>query len=110
MTKPERDLSKGREERCGSSLDVVQREREREKPVRARGWMQDSEPPARMMLASPKEMKRVASPMECAEVVQAVVTAWLGPYLKGGGVVRGGLARRVGGNGSEGGKRGGEVL
>lgn len=42
--------------------------------------MQDSEPPASIMLASPKAMVREASPMECAPVVQAVVGAWLGPW------------------------------
>lgn len=54
-------------------------ERERSNPVKARGWMQDSEPPASITSASPKAMKREASPMEWAPVVQAVVAAWLGP-------------------------------
>ena len=56
------------------------RERERSKPMKARGWMQDSEPPASITEASPWETKREASPMEWAPVVQAVVTAWLGPW------------------------------
>ena len=75
MTKPERAASKGREETEGLALKEVVRERERSKPVRARGWMQDSEPPASMTEASLWEMKREASPMECAPVVQAVVQA-----------------------------------
>lgn len=57
----------------------MERERERAKPEKARGWMQDSAPPATMTVASPKAMKRAASPMECAPVVQAVETEWLGP-------------------------------
>lgn len=51
------------------------RECERSKPVNARGWMQDSAPPASMTSASPKAMRREASPIEWAPVVQAVVTA-----------------------------------
>lgn len=83
MTKPEREASKGREAAGGLELKEVVRERERSKPVRVRGWMQDSEPPASIMEASPCEMKREASPMECAPVVQAVVQAWLGPWEGG---------------------------
>lgn len=83
MTKPERAASKGREAAEGLELKEVVRERERSKPMKARGWMQDSEPPASITEASPWEMKREASPMEWAPVVQAVVQAWLGPW--GGG-------------------------
>lgn len=54
---------------------MVVRERDRSKPMNARGWIQDSDPPASMTFASPKAMKREASPMEWAPVVQAVVTA-----------------------------------
>lgn len=42
--------------------------------------MQDSAPPATITSASPKAMNREASPIECAPVVQAVVTAWFGPW------------------------------
>ena len=75
ITKPERAASKGREAAGGLELKDVVRERERSKPMKARGWMQDSEPPASITEASPWEMKREASPMEWAPVVQAVVTA-----------------------------------
>lgn len=49
------------------------------KPPSANGWMQDSAPPATITSASPQAIKRDASPMECAPVVQAVVTVWFGP-------------------------------
>ena len=55
------------------------KERERSKPMNARGWTQDSAPPANITSASPKAMKRDASPIEWAPVVQAVVTACVGP-------------------------------
>ena len=41
--------------------------------------MAASAPPAIMASASPRSMMRKASPMECAEVVQAVAVASLGP-------------------------------
>lgn len=41
--------------------------------------MQDSAPPAIIMFASPCWMKRAASPIEWAPVVQAVVAVWFGP-------------------------------
>lgn len=75
MTKPLRSLSNGREASGGVLLKDVARERDRSKPVKASGWMQDSAPPASMTSASPKAMNRDASPMECAPVVHAVVTA-----------------------------------
>ena len=74
-TKPSRSRLKGREARAGTSLEEVVRLRDRSKPVIASGWMQDSAPPATMTSASPKAMKRAASPIECAPVVQAVETA-----------------------------------
>ena len=43
--------------------------------------MHDSAPPATITSASPKAMKQAASPMKWAPVVQAVDTAWLGPFL-----------------------------
>lgn len=64
MTKPLRLLSKGREACCGLSLNDVANERERSNPVKARGWMQDSAPPANMTSASPNAINRDASPME----------------------------------------------
>jgi hypothetical protein len=79
MTKPSLELSNGRLASQGAWLKFVERERDRAKPPKARGWMQDSEPPQTMTSASPKAMKRDASPMACAPVVHAVVTAWLGP-------------------------------
>lgn len=75
MTKPLRSLSNDRDASCGVSLKDVAKERDRSKPVNARGWMQDSAPPASITSASPNAMNRDASPMECAPVVQAVVTA-----------------------------------
>ncbi len=51
----------------------------RPKPAKVSGCMHDSAPPATMTAASPAAMKREASPMECAPVVQAVEAAWLGP-------------------------------
>ena len=60
-------------------LCVVQRDFARQKPVRERGWMQDSDPPASMMVASECRMNREASPRAWAPVVQAVEAAWLGP-------------------------------
>lgn len=61
-------------------LRVVQRDFARQKPERESGWMQDSEPPASMMVASEWRMNREASPRACAPVVQAVEAAWLGPW------------------------------
>lgn len=75
MINPSRALSKGREACCGLLLKFVLKERERSNPVKARGWIQDSAPPASITSASPKAMKRDASPIEWAPVVQAVVTA-----------------------------------
>ena len=79
ITNPSRAASKGRDACSGLSLNAVVRERERSNPVKANGWMQDSAPPASITSASPNAMKREASPMEWAPVVQAVVTAWEGP-------------------------------
>jgi len=79
MTNPERRESKGREERCGWEFCVVQRDFARQKPERDNGWMQDSVPPASMIVASECRMKREASPSACAPVVHAVEAVWLGP-------------------------------
>jgi hypothetical protein len=75
MTNPARSLSNGLEDRWGLSLKTVARLRDLANPPIARGWIQDSAPPAIMTSASPKAMKRDASPSEWAPVVQAVVTA-----------------------------------
>lgn len=53
MTKPERNESKGREAWCGWALKAVVRDRVRSNDVNVSGWMQDSEPPASIMFASP---------------------------------------------------------
>lgn len=63
--------------------------------------MQDSEPPASITLASPCDMKRDASPIECAPVVQAVLTEWEGPCA-------GGVRMREGRGKGKGGWGGGE--
>ena len=54
---------------------------DRSNPLIARGWIHDSEPPATMTSASPQAIRRAASPIECAPVVHAVLTAWLGPFV-----------------------------
>ena len=43
------------------------------------GVVAHSEPPAKMMSASPYWMARIASPMACVEVVQALTTPRFGP-------------------------------
>lgn len=58
---------------------MVVRDRVRSNDVNVSGWIQDSEPPASITSASPWDMKREASPIECAPVVQAVLTEWEGP-------------------------------
>jgi hypothetical protein len=45
----------------------------------ARGWIQDSEAPAKATLAWPRAMRWDAEIIEWAPVVQAVVGAWVGP-------------------------------
>ena len=83
MMKPERRESKGLEAWCGRALKAVVKDRVRSNDVNVSGWMQDSEPPASITLASPCDMKRDASPIECAPVVQAVLTEWEGPCAGG---------------------------
>ena len=61
----------------------MERDFAREKPAMARGWIQDSEAPARAMLAWPRAMRWDAVIIEWAPVVQAVVGAWVGPYGEG---------------------------
>lgn len=80
MTNPSRSWLNGRDDEVGSSLCEAVRLRERSKPAMASGWIQDSAPPATITSASPKAIKRAASPRECAPVVHAVVTVWLGPF------------------------------
>lgn len=63
MTKPARDLSNGLDAECGLSFQSVARLLARAKPAIASGWMQDSAPPATITSASPRVMKRAASPM-----------------------------------------------
>jgi hypothetical protein len=79
MTKPSRSRSNGRLACSGQSFQLVAKLLALANPAIARGWMQDSAPPATMTLASPNWIIRAASPMLCAPVVQAVVAAWLGP-------------------------------
>lgn len=79
ITKPARSLSKGREDLAGSSLYLVTRLRDLANPPMASGCMQDSAPPATITSASPCCMNRIASPMEWAPVVHAVVAVWFGP-------------------------------
>lgn len=99
MTKPERRESKGLDAWCGWALKVVVRDRVRSNDVNVSGWIQDSEPPASITSASPWDMKREASPTECAPVVQAVLTEWEGPYADFGVRIRKG--REKGGSGGE---------
>ncbi len=79
ITNPSLAASNGREAWCGVSLKDVERERDRSKPVNARGWIHDSAPPDTITSASPNAIKWDASPIDWAPVVQAVVTAWEGP-------------------------------
>src|ERR1035437_7562332 len=77
-TKPSRSLSNGRQAWVGSSLRV-ERAFMAAKPATPSGVMEASVPPAIIASASPRSMMRKASPMECAEEVQAVAVASLGP-------------------------------
>ena len=79
MTNPFRALSNGLEACWGVLLKVVAKLLDRSNPVIARGWMQDSAPPASITSTSPNAMNLEASPIEWAPVVQAVDTAWDGP-------------------------------
>ena len=78
-TKPSRSLSKGRLACWGSSLRVERARMAANPSATPSGVMEASVPPAIMASASPRWMMRKASPMECAEVVQAVAVASLGP-------------------------------
>lgn len=75
---------------------MVVRDRVRSNDVNVSGWIQDSEPPASITSASPWDMKREASPTECAPVVQAVLTEWEGPYAEMGVRMREGRGKGVG--------------
>jgi hypothetical protein len=75
ITNPARSRSNGREACSGSSFQSVARLRALANPAIARGCMQDSDPPATITSASPKDIMRAASPRACAPVVQAVVAA-----------------------------------
>ena len=77
-TKPSRSLSKGRQAWVGSSLRVESAFMAAKPPTES-GVMAPSVPPAIMASASPRWMVRKASPMACAELVQAVAVASLGP-------------------------------
>lgn len=79
ITNPLRLASHGLEASVGQWLKSTVNDLDLSNPVKARGWMQDSAEPATITSASPNAMKREASPMEWAPVVQAVVTAWDGP-------------------------------
>lgn len=72
---------------------MVVRDRVRSNDVNVSGWIQDSEPPASITSASPWDMKRQASPTECAPVVQAVLTEWEGPCAEIGVRMREGMGK-----------------
>ena len=63
MTKPHRSQSNGLDARFGAWLNFVAKLFALAKPAIARGWIQDSAPPANMTSASPKAMNLDASPM-----------------------------------------------
>lgn len=87
MTKPDRRASNGRDAVAGSSrsgcvvvvvgvvVGVVASDLQRAKPAIAKGWIQDSAPPATITSASPSATMRAASPSACRPVVHAVVVA-----------------------------------
>jgi hypothetical protein len=75
ITKPALSRSNGRLASLGVSFQFVDRLLALAKPEMASGWIQDSAPPATMTSASPNWIRRAASPILCAPVVQAVVAA-----------------------------------
>uniref|UniRef100_A0A1B0A9R9 Uncharacterized protein n=1 Tax=Glossina pallidipes TaxID=7398 RepID=A0A1B0A9R9_GLOPL len=79
ITNPSRFLSKGREAWLGVSLKAVLKARILQNPAIDNGSMHDSPLPANIISASPFRIKRIASPMACEPVAQAVDTEWLGP-------------------------------
>ena len=79
ITNPSRSLSHGREAAGGLSLKAVDSARAAANPATPMRHIAASVPPATMTSASPSWMSRVASPMACAPVEQAVTTEWFGP-------------------------------
>jgi len=77
-TKPSRPASKGRDAFCGSSLrvDIAFIE---QKPAMVSGTTMASAPPAIITSASPRWIRRKASPSAWLPVAQAVTTAEFGP-------------------------------
>ncbi len=78
MTKPSRSLSKGLEAFSGASLRVLSARIE-QKPPTPSGVIAASEPPAIIASASPRWMRRKASPTAWAPLAHAVAVAELGP-------------------------------
>src|SRR5262245_169993 len=77
-TKPSRPASNGREAFWGSSLRVDMAFIE-QNPAMVSGTMMASAPPAIITSASPRSMRRMASPSAWLPVAQAVTTAEFGP-------------------------------
>ncbi len=78
MTNPSRSLSNGRLARAGSSLRV-ESARIAANPPTPIGVIAASDPPAIITSASPRLMISYASPIACADAVQAVHVARFGP-------------------------------
>ena len=78
MTKPSRSLSNGRLALFGSSLRV-ESARIAANPPTPIGVIAASDPPAIMTSASSRRMISNASPIACADAVQAVQVARFGP-------------------------------
>src|SRR5688572_14474388 len=79
MTNPSRVLSHGRDALFGVSLNAVASALQALNPAMPIRQIAASAPPATITSASPSLISRVASPMACAPVAQAVTTEWFGP-------------------------------
>ena len=73
------DMDEATRLRAGVSLKPLDNVRAAQKPAMPMRQTGDSVPPATMTSASPSAISRVASPIACAPVEQAVTTAWFGP-------------------------------
>ena len=78
MTNPSRSLSKGRLALSGSSLRLDSARMAANPPTES-GVTAASDPPAMITSASPCMIMRTESPIEFADVAQAVAVAEMGP-------------------------------
>src|SRR5512135_3339874 len=79
MTKPSRSLSKGRDDRGGSSLRVDSAFIA-QKPPSPIGVIVASVPPAITASQTPRRIARAPSPIAWLEAAQAVVVVMFGPF------------------------------